>query len=226
MMNDPTLKIVVKVEISTLVNPDGTINPNKVERLVLVLSNLHNSGKQLLIVSSGAIVLGSAKMGLCNEPDKLIKKQATAAVGQAELIRMYQHYFEDYNQVVAQILITSDVVNVPKRRENAKNTMLTLLDMNIIPIINENDTISTDDIELDDNYPLVLNVANMLDAELILVKSHVEGNYLLIPRGDLNLITDTTETGLFTKIQNYKELNIPQGIGESFPETFKMLNYY
>jgi len=226
-MEEFSNKIVVKVEISTLCDERGRFIPDKMERLVMVLSNLQNSGKKLLIVSSGAIALGSAKMELKMIPEQLIDKQATAAIGQAELIKVYQRFFEDYGQVVAQILITSDVVNVTARKHNAANTLNTLLGMNIIPIINENDTVSTDDIELDDNYPLVVNVAKIVEAHVILVKSHEFGKYLIIP-GDRrmgnvevkeeNLVTYLTRVGENVSSKKVEECN--------FPSTFKELNFY
>jgi glutamate 5-kinase len=160
-------------------------------------------------------------------PEELIDKQATAAIGQAELIKVYQRFFEDYGQVVAQILITSDVVNVPARKNNAANTLNTLLGMNIIPIINENDTVSTDDIELDDNYPLVVNVAKVVDANMILVKSHDFGKYLIIPRdkrlGNME-VKEEDLVGYLTRMG--ENVNNQQIVECDFPTTFKELNFY
>jgi glutamate 5-kinase len=179
------IRIVVRIEISTLSNPDGKFNHQKMDRLAMVLSNLNNSGKQLLLVTSGAIALGSDKLNLKRQPQSFIDMQVAAAIGQAELIRFYQHYFDQYNQIVAQVLLNSDVMDDESRLKNAQNTFNTLLDLNIIPIINENDTISTLDIELDDNYPLALSVAKIAKADLILIKTDTNSNFIIQPRGNL-----------------------------------------
>ena len=119
--------IVVRIEISTLLGANGKISTRKMDRLAMVLTNLHNSGKHVLVVSSGAIVLGSEKLKLQRIPDGQIDMQATAAVGQAELIRCYQRYFDDYNQIIAQVLLTSDIIDYPERVQNTANTFNTLL---------------------------------------------------------------------------------------------------
>jgi glutamate 5-kinase len=173
-------RIVVRIEISTLVSRDGKINRRKMDKLAMVLSNLNNSGKQILVVSSGAIALGSEKLKLSSIPDSKIDMQALAAIGQAELIRSYQRFFDEYNQIVAQILVTSDIIEYPARIENTRNTFNMLLSMNIVPIINENDPVSTTDIELDDNYPLALKIANIADADFIVIKSEINGNYAIV----------------------------------------------
>ena len=168
-------RIVVKIEISTLSDAENNLDMKKMERLAMILTNLMNSGVEVLLVSSGAIALGAAKMGMKKMPGTLTEKQAVAAIGQAELIKFYQNFFNSYNQVVAQVLLTNDVIENPEKKKNAKNTFENLLDMNIIPIINENDTVSTEDIEMDDNYPLVINVATLVNASMILIKSKKEG---------------------------------------------------
>jgi glutamate 5-kinase len=178
-------RIVVRVEISTLTDGDGKLNPNKMDRLAMMLSNLHNSGKELLLVSSGAIALGAGKLNLELNTADVTGMMATAAVGQAELIKLYQKYFDQYNQMVAQVLLASDIINHEKRKLNTQNTFETLLKMNIIPIINENDAVSTSDIELDDNYPLALNVANISNADIILIKSDINSRYIIQPCGGL-----------------------------------------
>ena len=153
-------RIVVRIEISTLSNSNGKFNHQKMDRLAMVLSNLNNSGKQVIVVSSGAIALGIDKMKLKKQPKAYEEMQAIAAIGQAELIRFYQHYFDQYNQIVAQVLLIGDIMDNPTRVKNTQNTFDTLLDMNIIPIVNENDAVSLTDIELNDNYTLALQVAN------------------------------------------------------------------
>ncbi|MCK7582103.1 MAG: hypothetical protein MZV65_45175 [Chromatiales bacterium] len=117
-------------------------------------------------------------------PTTSLEMQAAAAVGQAELIRWYQHSFDDYNQIVAQVLLTSDIIAYPQRVKNTRNTFNTLLDMSIIPIINENDPVSTADIEFDDNYPLALIVAEIAQADFIVIKMEMNGKYLIVPGGN------------------------------------------
>ena len=173
----------MRIEIATLINRDGKINRRKMDRLAMVLTNLHNSGKLVMVVSSGAIVLGSEKLKLPKVPDNQLEMQAVAAVGQAELIRWYQHFFDEYNQIVAQVLLTSDIIHYPQRVKNTRNTFNTLMDMNIIPIINENDPVSTADIEFDDNYPLALMVAKIARADFIVIKMDMNGKYMIVPRG-------------------------------------------
>jgi glutamate 5-kinase len=196
-------RIVVRIEIATLINRDGKINRKKMDRLAMVLSNLNNSGKQILVVSSGAIVLGSEKLKLSSIPHSKIDMQALAAVGQAELIRSYQRFFDEYGQIVAQVLVTSDIVDYPSRIENTRNTFDMLLSMNIIPIVNENDPVSTTDIELDDNYPLALKVANIARADFIIIKSETNGYYSIVLGNGNPVITVENEIRLQEKIEEF-----------------------
>jgi glutamate 5-kinase len=213
-------RIVVRIEISTLSNPDGKFDHRKMDRLAMILSNLNNSGKQLLLVTSGAIALGTDKLKLERQPQSFIDMQVTAAIGQAELIRFYQHYFDQYNQIVAQVLLNSDVMDDEVRLKNAQNTFNTLLDLNIIPIINENDTVSTTDIELDDNYPLALNVARIARADLILIKTDTNSNFLIQPRGSLLARFVTNENQLLCELENISvEMNKIEADNFSFPES-------
>jgi len=195
-------RIVVRIEIATLINRDGKINRRKMDRLAMVLSNLNNSGKQIIVVSSGAIVLGSEKLGLSNIPSAKIDMQAMAAVGQAELIRSYQRSFDEYGQIVAQVLVTSDIVDYPQRMENTRNTFDMLLSMNILPIVNENDPVSTTDIELDDNYPLALKVANITGADFIVIKSPDNGNYDIVAGNNQPVIHAEDEISLQEGIED------------------------
>jgi glutamate 5-kinase len=193
-------RIVVRIEISTLSNADGKFNHAKMDRLARVLSNLNNCGKQLLLVTSGAIALGSDKLGLKEQPRSFTEMQATAAIGQAELIRFYQHYFDQYNQIVAQVLLTNDIMDSAERVQNTQNTFNTLLEMNIIPIINENDTVSTSDIELDDNYPLALNVAHITCADIMLIKMDANSKFLIQPRGNAKARIVSDENELYCEL--------------------------
>ena len=193
-------RIVVRIEISTLSNEDGKFDYNKMDRLAMVLSNLNNSGKEILVVSSGAIALGCDKLGFKNQPESYIDMQATAAIGQAELIKFYQRYFDEYNQMVAQVLLTSDIMENQMRVEKTLNTFNTLLKMNIIPIVNENDVVSLTDIKLDDNYPLAYNVARITKADIILIKTDTNSSYILQPRGSMQAILVKNESELFEEL--------------------------
>lgn len=194
--------IIVRVEISALLNPDGKVSRKKMDRLAMVVTNLFNSGKNLIIVSSGAIVLGSEKLSLTNLPATKLEMQALAAVGQAELMRYYQQYFAEYSQLVAQVLLTSDIISYPQRVLNSRNTFQTLLNMGIIPVVNENDPVSTADIDIDDNYPLARMVAQIAMADFIVIKMEISGKYLVIPRGsNMGTITNN-EIELQEKIES------------------------
>ena len=201
--------IVIRVEISAMLGLNGKISRRKMDRLAMVITNLHNSGKQVLVVSSGAIILGAEKLKLHNLPDSQLDMQATAAVGQAELIRLYQRSFDEYNQIVAQVLLTSDIIDYPQRVENTRNTFNTLLDMSIIPIINENDPVSTTDIEFDDNYPLALIVARIARANFIVIKMEMNGKYLIIPGSSVSAIVVDGETELQEKLESICQVIIP-----------------
>ncbi len=179
-------KIVVKIGTTSLTHSDGGINFERIEKLAKVLSQLRNGGKQILLVTSGAIAAGAGKLGLTRKPEKLAEKQALAAIGQAELIKIYEKSFTNYNQIVAQVLITKDGIFHPIRRLNAKNTLNTLMSMNIIPIINENDTVSTDEIEFGDNDTLSAHVSVLTEAELLVILSDIDGLYNNDPRKDQN----------------------------------------
>jgi glutamate 5-kinase len=213
-------KIVVKIEIWSLTGDDGNIDPEKMDRLALILSNLHNSGKNIVIVSSGAIALGMKRLNLTKEPESFTQKQAIAAIGQAELIKTYQNYFTEFNQTVAQVLLTKDVVNNEVRKQNATNTLNRLLEMGIIPVINENDTVSTEDIVLDDNYPLTLKVAELIDSNTILVKLESLKNYLVLKRGD-NAYHKLKEEAIFHTLEILEEEKRQTTVA-SFPESLKI----
>jgi len=211
-------RIVVRIEIATLCDKKGKLDRKKMDRLAMVLSNLRNSGKDILVISSGAIALGSEKLKLDKQPVSLIEMQATAAIGQAELIRFYQNFFEEYNQIVAQVLLTSDITENEGREKNARNTFDTLLEMNIIPIINENDPVSTADIELDDNYPLALKVARIALADIIIIKLDTNGKFMLIPKYVSKAIMADDEYILFDKIDEIiKNPEMGQTSHEDFP---------
>jgi len=177
-------RIVIKIGTSTLSFSNGRLNFHRLEKLAYVLSALRRRGIQVILVTSGAIGVGAARIGMTQRPKELVKKQALAAIGQAELIKIYQKFFEEYNQLVAQVLLTKDVVIIPHRNQNAKRTLIKLMDTGIIPIINENDTIATYEIEFGDNDTLSAIVANLVEADLLIILSDIDGLYSADPRVD------------------------------------------
>jgi glutamate 5-kinase len=177
-------RIVFKIGTSSLSYPNGRMNFHSIEKLTKVLSNVRSRGIQVVLVTSGAIGVGAGRLGLTHKPRELSKKQALAAVGQAELIKIYQKFFAEYNQIVAQVLLTKDVVTIPERNQLAKSTLIKLLDMGIIPIINENDTVATYEIEFGDNDTLSAIVATLVDADLLVMLSDIDGLFSADPRTD------------------------------------------
>lgn len=171
-------KIVIKIGTSSITYDNGNINLRKMEELSRVITDINNSGKHVVLVSSGAIGAGMDRMGLVNKPKDIQIKQAAAAVGQAILMQLYQKFFGEYNQNIAQILLTSDVFSSEIKKVNATNTFSTLFSMGIVPIVNENDCISTDEIEGDrfgDNDTLSAMVASLVEADLLIILSDVIG---------------------------------------------------
>lgn len=175
-------RIVVKVGTSTLTYSTGKMNLKRMDRLAMVLSDLHNQGKEIVLVSSGAIGIAMGKLGLSERPADIRKKQAIAAVGQCELMYLYDKLFSQYNNTVAQILLTKDDIAIPRRKRHTQNTVNALLEMGIIPVVNENDTISVDEIEIGDNDNLSAIVANLLDADLLVLFSDIDGLFDSDPR--------------------------------------------
>jgi glutamate 5-kinase len=175
-------RIVIKIGTSSLTFPNGKLNFQRIERLVKVLNELVTKGHKVILVSSGAVAVGSSRLGLEQKPANLVDKQALAAIGQAELIRIYQKFFDEFGQLVAQVLLTRDAITTIARRTIASDTMNTLLEMNIIPIINENDTVSTAEIEFGDNDTLSAYVAELIHADLLVLYSDIDGLYSADPR--------------------------------------------
>lgn len=221
-------RIVVRIEISTLISQGGKINRKKMDKLAMALSNLNNSGIKILVVSSGAIVLGAEKLKIATIPDSKLEMQVLAAVGQAELIRSYQRYFDEYGQIVAQVLLTSDIADYPARIENTRNTFDMLLSMNVIPIINENDPVSTADIDLDDNYYLALLAAKIANADFIVIKSEINSNYIIVGNKDKPAIIVENEIVLQEKLEYLCNENKKVDSNYSpvaFPATIEEINY-
>lgn len=176
-------RVVVKVGTSTLTHATGHLNLRRIERLVKVLSDLQNSGMQVVLVSSGAVSAGVAKVGFGKFPKEAEEKQAMAAIGQSELMKIYDRFFSDYGHTVAQILMTKEVLTTPERRVAAENTFGRLLEMRCIPIVNENDSVSTDELtKFGGNDILSAYVAKICRADLLLNMSDVDGLYDSDPR--------------------------------------------
>lgn len=170
-------RIVVKVGTSTLTYDNGRMNLNRIDKLVMSLCDLANRGKEVVLVSSGAIGVAIGKLGLEKKPDDMATKQAIAAVGQCELMMLYDRLFGTYNRTVAQILLTREDIEQKRRADNTKNTFNRLIDMGIIPIVNENDTVSYEEIEIGDNDTLSAVVATLVDADLLVLLSDIDGLY-------------------------------------------------
>ena len=178
-------RIVVKVGTSTLTHATGHLNLRRIERLVKVLSDLQNSGIRVVLVSSGAVSAGVAKIGFGHIPSTPEEKQAMAAIGQSELMKIYDRFFSDYGHTVAQILMTKDVMTNPVRRNAAENTFHRLMEMRCIPIVNENDSVSTDELtKFGGNDILSAHVAQICQADLLLNLSDVDGLYDSDPRSN------------------------------------------
>lgn len=174
-------KIVVKVGTSLLAYENGKINLHRMEKLVRVLADLQNSGREVILVSSGAVGVGVGMIGLDKKPTDVVQKQALAAIGQVGLIRLYQKFFDEYTRTVAQVLVTRDGIENSLRRKNARNTLNELLKMGITPIVNENDTVSTHEIEFGDNDTLSAHVATLIHADLLLILTDTDGVFTADP---------------------------------------------
>ena len=180
-------RIVVKIGSSSLMHDNtGKLNLLKIEKLVRILVDIKNSGKDVILVSSGAIAVGRNAIGLHDRPDDLSVKQACAAIGQAKLMMVYQKIFSEYNSLAAQVLLTKTIVLNPVSRQNAENTFRELSKLGAIPVVNENDTISTSEIEqvqtFGDNDRLSAVVASITDADLLILLSDIDGMYTDDPR--------------------------------------------
>ena len=189
------MRIVIKVGTSTLAHPTGRMNIRRVEQLCRILSDLKNAGNEIILVSSGAIGMGVGKLSLKERPSDIPTKQAAAAVGQCELMYTYDKLFEEYHHTVAQILLTGSDFSHEDRYQNFRNTLNRLLELDVLPIINENDTIATDEIKVGDNDTLSAMVAVSVNAELLILLSDIDGLYTADPHKnrDAKLIHEVRE---------------------------------
>ncbi len=180
------MRIVVKVGTSTLAYSTGHLNIRHMESLCKVLSDIKNSGYEIIVVSSGAVGMGMGKLSLGARPKELSLKQAAAAVGQCELMYTYDKLFSEYNHTVAQLLLTADDINDNDRKQNFVNTILKLLELGVIPIINENDTVAVNELVIGDNDTLGAIVATNIDADLLILLSDIDGLFTADPHKDSN----------------------------------------
>ena len=186
------MRIVIKIGTSTLTHQNGCVNIRRIESLCKIVSDIKNAGNEIILVSSGAIGMGTGKLNLKERPRDIAGKQAAAAVGQCELMYIYDKEFTAYNHTVAQILLTAPDLKTPDRHEKFENTMTRLIELGAIPIINENDTVATEEIEFGDNDTLAALVAESIDADLLILLSDIDGLYTADPHKnkDAKLISE------------------------------------
>lgn len=178
------MRIVVKIGTSTLTHATGHLNIRRVAELCQVISDIKNAGHEIILVSSGAIGMGVGKLGLLKRPKDIPTKQAAAAVGQCELMYTYDKLFSEYHHTVAQLLITGADIASETRHRNFSNTLNRLLELGALPIINENDTVATEEIVIGDNDTLAAIVAKSVNADLLVLLSDIDGLFTADPRKD------------------------------------------
>ena len=217
-------RIVIKVGSSTITYGNGKRNFSRIDRLAREIADLENQGKEIILVSSGAVAVGVDRLGLAAKPKTIPGKQAAAAVGQGVLMHTYEKIFAEYGQIVAQVLLTRMDSVDRHRYTNSRNTFLALLEHKVIPIVNENDVVAIDELKIGDNDNLSALVAGIVDADLLIILSDIDGLYTANPQNDPNAklvpeVTDITPEieasagdagskvgtgGMFTKIQAAK----------------------
>ena len=217
-------RIVIKVGSSTITYGNGKRNFSRIDRLAREIADLENQGKEIILVSSGAVAVGVDRLGLVAKPKTIPGKQAAAAVGQGVLMHTYEKIFAEYGQIVAQVLLTRMDSVDRHRYTNSRNTFLALLEHKVIPIVNENDVVAIDELKIGDNDNLSALVAGIVDADLLIILSDIDGLYTANPQNDPNAklvpeVTDITPEieasagdagskvgtgGMFTKIQAAK----------------------
>ncbi len=194
------MRLVIKIGTSTIAHSSGSLNIRRVEQLCKVISDLKNAGHEIVLVSSGAIGMGVGKLKLGTRPSDMPTKQAAAAVGQCELMYAYDKLFAEYNHTVAQILITGDDVENAHRHKHFKDTVFRLIELGAIPVINENDTVSTQEIAVGDNDTLAAIVAVSVKADLLILLSDIDGLYTADPKKDGNAKLIATVNAVDEKI--------------------------
>lgn len=179
-------RIVIKIGSSTLTYENGKPNLKRMEHIARVVSELKNSGNEVVLVSSGAIAVGVNRLGLKKRPSDTKRKQAAAAVGQCDLMSIYDRFFSEYGYVAAQILLNRDVVDHKERKKNVSNTINALLKMNAVPIVNENDSVAIEEILFGDNDNLSAIVASLCKADMLIILTDIDGYYDSDPRVNPN----------------------------------------
>ena len=189
------MRIVIKIGTSTLAHPSGQMNIRHFEDIVKILSDLKNAGNEIIIVTSGAVGMGVGKLHMQKRPDDMVSIMAAAAVGQCELMHTYDRLFNQYNHTVAQILLTRINIDNINRREYFENTITRLLELGVIPVINENDAIADEELKVGENDTMSAIVADCANADLLILLSDIEGLYTADPRKDpdATLIHEVTE---------------------------------
>ncbi len=189
------MRVVIKIGTSTLTYTNGCVNIRRIEMLCRVISDMKNAGNEVILVSSGAIGMGVGKLNLKERPSDIAGKQAAAAVGQCELMYIYDKEFSTHNITVAQILLTAPDLQCSDRHKKFENTMERLLELGVLPIINENDTVATEEIVFGDNDTLSAQVAVSVKADLLILLSDIDGLYTKDPRkcDDARLIDEVRE---------------------------------
>ncbi len=203
VQNEKFHRVVVKIGTSTLTYPSGKLNIRRIETLVRVLSDMRNAGREVVLVSSGAVSAGTSRLGLEIADRTTEEKQALAAVGQCEIMRLYERLFATYGHTVGQILVTKDVVDDEKRLQLAKSTFATLIGFGCIPIVNENDSVSYEGIKFGGNDTLSAYVAMICDADLLINLSDIDGLYDSDPRKNKNARLIETVTEISDEILGY-----------------------
>ncbi|MDD5771872.1 MAG: glutamate 5-kinase [bacterium] len=203
-------KIVIKIGTKVLTTDEGKLDEKKVERLVNNISLLKKKGKEIVIVTSGAIGAGMGKLGIMTRPKDIPQKQALAAIGQSKLMHVYEKYFQKEGICVGQMLLTQDDLTDRKRFLNAGNTLRNLINFNAIPIINENDTIAVEEIKLGDNDNLSAQVVNLVQAELLLILTCTDGLFTADPRKDKNAKLISMVEIIDDKIEKLAGVNIDE----------------
>ena len=188
-------RVVVKVGTSTITYSNGKRNFSQIDRLARELSDLQNQGKEMILVTSGAVAVGVDRLGLSKKPDTIPGKQAAAAVGQGVLMHTYEKFFADYGQVVAQVLLTKTESIDRHRYTNSRNTFMELLKQRVIPIVNENDVVALDELKIGDNDNMSALVAGIVDADLVIILSDIDGLYTANPQThpDAELVAQVNE---------------------------------
>ena len=208
------MRIVIKIGTSTLAHPSGHLNIKRVEHLCKVIADIKNAGNEIIMVSSGAIGMGVGKLGLKSRPKDMPTKQAAAAVGQCELMYIYDKLFSEYHHNVAQLLITNDNFSEEDRYSNFINTLNRLMELDVIPIINENDTIATEEIAVGDNDTLAAKVASAVSANLLILLSDIDGLYTADPHSHKDAVIIPEVNELNAEITKLATGSLtPQGTG-------------